>query len=105
MPCQSHKPGDECEDVCARSCYARKDGMSADKDAQLLREAADALMRLLDDTQHAEHADCEDGGYCPVRDARRTLTKLQSAIAAPALEERATYGVGEGVTRQENERG
>jgi hypothetical protein len=49
-------------------------------DRELLREAADALMRLLDDTQHKEHEDCEDGGYCPVRDARQTLAKLQAAM-------------------------
>jgi hypothetical protein len=42
MPCQSHKPGDECEDVCARSCYARKDGMSSNKESasESEREAA-----------------------------------------------------------------
>jgi Zn ribbon nucleic-acid-binding protein len=54
----------------------------------LLREAADALMELLNDTQHKRHPNCEDGGYCPVRDARRTLAKLQAHFArkrGPAL--------------------
>jgi hypothetical protein len=40
MPCQSHKPGDECEDVCARSCYAMKDDMSANNEAARARAAA-----------------------------------------------------------------
>lgn len=33
-----------------------------------------ALAGLLDDTQHAQHADCEDGP-CPVRDAREALQR------------------------------
>lgn len=49
----------------------------------LLREAADALMDLLDDTQHKQHPDCEEG-HCPVRDARATLTKLQAHFAGVA---------------------
>lgn len=39
----------------------------AERDA--LREA---LKNLLEDTQHAEHEDCEDGP-CPVREARAAL--------------------------------
>jgi hypothetical protein len=52
---------------------------STDAAMRLVGEAADALMELLDDTQHKEHPDCEDG-YCPVRDARVTLLKLQQAL-------------------------
>lgn len=32
----------------------------------------DALKNLLEDTQHTEHEDCEDGP-CPVREARAVL--------------------------------
>ena len=32
----------------------------------------EALKNLLEDTQHAEHEDCEDGP-CPVREARASL--------------------------------
>jgi hypothetical protein len=39
------------------------------KDNKHLR---DALKNLLQDTQHAEHEDCEDGP-CPVREARAAL--------------------------------
>lgn len=38
-------------------------------DRKMLREA---LKGLLDDTQHAEHPDCDDGP-CPVREARAAL--------------------------------
>ena len=43
------------------------------------KRGADALARLLDDTQHAEHPDCEDG-YCPVKDARSALAALREAL-------------------------
>lgn len=39
---------------------------------EVLRLTTDALMELLDDTQHKDHPDCEDG-YCPVRDGRQAL--------------------------------
>jgi hypothetical protein len=86
MPCQSHKPGDECEDVCARSCYARKDGMSN----ELLRVA-----RLIEDLKRPCGMDPEsataiqNGRYMSIAYMVRAL----AASAAPALEERATAGV------------
>lgn len=47
---------------------------------------ADALMDLLEDSQHAEHEDCEDGGYCPVRDGRRALARYQAIRALAGKE-------------------
>jgi hypothetical protein len=81
MPCQSHKPGDECEDVCARSCYARKDGMSLttdqkywlDRRAQIIEALAAIGLEIWSDKD------------------RVWLHRVRSA--APALEERATDGV------------
>jgi adenine-specific DNA glycosylase len=46
---------------------------------------ADALQELLADTQHAQHPSCEDGGYCPVRDAREALEEF-AAIRARSQE-------------------
>lgn len=43
---------------------------------------ADALQALVEDSQHANHADCEDGGYCPVRDARLALAEFDAIRAA-----------------------
>lgn len=50
-----------------RLCAEAIEGLIAEN--AKLREA---LRNLLEDTQHAEHEDCEDGP-CPVREARATL--------------------------------
>ena len=50
-------------------------------DARRPFKLRDALYELLEDTQHKEHADCEDGGYCPVRDARAALEEFDAALA------------------------
>ncbi|MDP3627121.1 MAG: hypothetical protein Q8S12_11015 [Hydrogenophaga sp.] len=50
---------------------------NAEADARLIAAAPDllaALVNLLNDTQHAEHPDCEDGP-CPVREARAATQK------------------------------
>jgi hypothetical protein len=39
----------------------------------------EALWNLLDDTQHADHPDCEDGP-CPVREARAVLDEVDKEI-------------------------
>lgn len=46
--------------------------VAADKLAAENKVLRDALANLLEDTQHAEHEDCEDGP-CPVREARAAL--------------------------------
>lgn len=51
----------------ARSVIHEMNSLVQERDA--LRNA---LKNLLDDTQHAEHEDCEDGP-CPVREARAAL--------------------------------
>lgn len=47
----------------------------------VLREQRDellaALKALLEDTQHADHPDCESGP-CPVRDARAAIAKVEA---------------------------
>lgn len=43
---------------------------------------ADALRELLSDTQHKEHADCDDDGWCPVRDGRRALEEFEARLDA-----------------------
>jgi hypothetical protein len=72
------------EEVCARSCYARKDGMSAI--AAELREACETLRWRPIPLNH----------MIPLM--QRAADALD-ASAAPALEERATDGVKEGVNR------
>jgi len=66
----------------AAALLAELDRTRAERDA--LREDAiklgDALRALLEDSQHKSHADCEDGGYCPVRDAREALREWDAAI-------------------------
>lgn len=42
---------------------------------------SDATRELLDDTQHANHKDCEDGGFCPVRDTREALRLFDAALS------------------------
>lgn len=42
----------------------------------LIGELVEALENLLDDTQHVEHADCEEGPCC-VREARAVLSKAK----------------------------
>jgi hypothetical protein len=63
--------------------------MAWEASARLERERsnklADALQELLADTQHAQHPSCEDGGYCPVRDAREALEEF-AAIRARSQE-------------------
>ncbi len=54
-----------------RTQHERITALEADR--AMLREA---LKNLLDDTQHAEHPDCEDGP-CPVREARTALEKTK----------------------------
>lgn len=43
---------------------------------------ADALQELLSDSQHKEHPDCDDDGWCPVRDGRTVLQDWQESRAA-----------------------
>lgn len=48
-----------------------------DADARLIAaapELLEALQNLLNDTQHKEHQDCDDGP-CPVREARAAIAK------------------------------
>ena len=40
------------------------------------QELVEALKNLLEDTQHAEHDDCDDGP-CPVREARAALARAK----------------------------
>jgi len=60
-------------------------GSYAEEAVRLERERsnklADALQELLADTQHAQHPSCEDGGYCPVRDAREALEEFDAIRA------------------------
>jgi hypothetical protein len=51
----------------------------ASPDEHLLRQAAEALQHLLDDTQHKTHPDCEEGP-CPVREARVVAAALRQRI-------------------------
>ena len=51
--------------------YATQARADLEAENAKLREA---LRNLLNDTQHAEHPDCEDGP-CPVREARAALEK------------------------------
>lgn len=53
---------------------------------ELLEKAHNALDDLLDDTQHAEHPDCDDGP-CPVREARAVLVELHAALSTAAAPE------------------
>jgi hypothetical protein len=46
---------------------------------EAMEKALDALENLLNDTQHAEHPDCDDGP-CPVREARAVLSELRAAL-------------------------
>lgn len=49
----------------------------SEANARLIAAAPDllaALVNLLNDTQHAEHPDCDDGP-CPVREARAAIQK------------------------------
>ena len=39
-----------------------------------------AMQALLDDTQHANHPDCE-GGPCPVREARQAIARFDPEAA------------------------
>lgn len=41
-------------------------------------ELVEALRNLLEDTQHAEHEDCDEGP-CPVRQARAALAKVKAS--------------------------
>ena len=56
----------------------RAERVSTEKELRRLhsvnQELVDALKNLLEDTQHAEHEDCNDGP-CPVREARAALAK------------------------------
>jgi hypothetical protein len=51
----------------------------ASPDEHLLRQAAEALQHLLDDTQHKTHPDCEEGP-CPVREARVVAAALRQRM-------------------------
>lgn len=54
-----------------------EDPGEAEANARLIAAAPDllaALVNLLNDTQHAEHPDCDDGP-CPVREARAAIQK------------------------------
>jgi hypothetical protein len=101
MPCQSHKPGDECEDVCARSCYARKYSMSADDPEP---DPLGYATRLAE-SMWRKHYQKEAPNWRPFDDIVGVLTQIDNMVtglmkkpasAAPALEERATDGVKEG---------
>ena len=65
-------------------CMAAFKRILAKRDAAAMDAArmSDALRELLDDTQHKEHPDCDDGGYCPVRDARKALRAWEAAQGA-----------------------
>ena len=59
----------------------------------LEKQMAEALRGLLNDTQHASHADCHDGP-CPVREARQLLALYDAQAAEQAA------GGGEAVAHQ-----
>jgi hypothetical protein len=58
---------------------ARSEGWLSPDEVEKLRES---LRNLLSDTQHSNHADCEDGP-CPVRDAREVLDAIDAAREKP----------------------
>lgn len=58
-----------CESYLNRGCAEAIESLIAEN-----AKLRDALKNLLEDTQHAEHEDCEDGP-CPVREARAALEK------------------------------
>ena len=54
---------------------------------------ADALDELLSDSQYASHEDCQDGGWCPVRDGRAALKDWQECVLGSEL--MRAFGVAE----------